>query len=37
MGYIDRSRLLPKSEGSIYKLVNLAAKRAWRSGASQNL
>ncbi len=28
MGYIDRSRLLPKSEGSIYKLVNLAAKRA---------
>jgi len=28
MEYIDRSRLLPKSEGSIYKLVNLAAKRA---------
>jgi DNA-directed RNA polymerase omega subunit len=28
MGYVDRERLLDKSEGSIYKLVNLAAKRA---------
>ena len=28
MGYISRERLLDKSEGSIYKLVNLAAKRA---------
>jgi len=28
MGYVDRERLLDKSQGSIYKLVNLAAKRA---------
>ena len=28
MGYVDRERLLDKSEGSVYKLVNLAAKRA---------
>jgi len=28
MGYIDREQLIDKSEGSIYKLVNLAAKRA---------
>ncbi len=28
MGYVDRVKLLQKSEGSIYKLVNLAAKRA---------
>jgi len=28
MGYVDREKLLDKSEGSIYKLVNLAAKRA---------
>lgn len=28
MGYVDRERLLDKSEGSIYKLVNVAAKRA---------
>ena len=28
MGYVDREKLLDMSEGSIYKLVNLAAKRA---------
>lgn len=28
MGYVDREKLLDKSDGSIYKLVNLAAKRA---------
>ncbi|HPL82847.1 MAG TPA: DNA-directed RNA polymerase subunit omega [Candidatus Omnitrophota bacterium] len=28
MGYVDREKLLDKSEGSVYKLVNLAAKRA---------
>ncbi|MFY9402939.1 MAG: DNA-directed RNA polymerase subunit omega [Candidatus Omnitrophota bacterium] len=28
MGYIEREKLLSKSEGSIYKLVNLVAKRA---------
>jgi DNA-directed RNA polymerase omega subunit len=28
MGYVEREKLLSKSEGSIYKLVNLAAKRA---------
>lgn len=28
MGYVEREKLLPKSEGSIYKLVNLVAKRA---------
>jgi len=28
MGYVEREKLLAKSEGSIYKLVNLAAKRA---------
>jgi len=28
MEYVDREKLLDKSEGSIYKLVNLAAKRA---------
>lgn len=28
MGYVDRENLLGRSEGSIYKLVNLAAKRA---------
>lgn len=28
MGYVDREKLLNMSEGSIYKLVNLAAKRA---------
>ena len=28
MGYVSRERLLDKSDGSIYKLVNLAAKRA---------
>jgi len=28
MGYVEREKLLAKSEGSIYKLVNLVAKRA---------
>ena len=28
MGYVDREKLLDQSDGSIYKLVNLAAKRA---------
>ena len=28
MGYVERENLLSRSEGSIYKLVNLAAKRA---------
>jgi DNA-directed RNA polymerase omega subunit len=28
MGYVERNELLSNSEGSIYKLVNLAAKRA---------
>lgn len=28
MGYVDREKLLNMSEGSIYKLVNLAARRA---------
>ncbi|OQB11320.1 MAG: DNA-directed RNA polymerase subunit omega [Candidatus Omnitrophica bacterium ADurb.Bin205] len=28
MGYVERDRLLLMCEGSIYKLVNLAAKRA---------
>jgi DNA-directed RNA polymerase omega subunit len=28
MEYLDREKLLEKSEKSIYKLVNLAAKRA---------
>jgi len=28
MGYMEREKLLGMSEGSIYKLVNLAAKRA---------
>jgi len=28
MGYVEREELLSKSEGSIYKLVNLASKRA---------
>ncbi len=28
MGYVDREKLLGESEGSIYKLVNLASKRA---------
>ena len=28
MSYIERDKYLSKSEGSIYKLVNLAAKRA---------
>jgi len=28
MGYVEREKLLSKSEGSIYKLVNLVAKRA---------
>jgi len=28
MGYVSREKLLDRSEGSIYKLVNLAAKRA---------
>ena len=28
MDYMERDKLLSKSEGSIYKLVNLAAKRA---------
>lgn len=28
MGYVEREKLLSKSEGSIYKLVNLAARRA---------
>ena len=28
MGYVNREKLLDKSEGSVYKLVNLAAKRA---------
>ena len=28
MGYVERDRLLTRCEGSIYKLVNLAAKRA---------
>jgi len=28
MGYVEREKLLSSSEGSIYKLVNLAAKRA---------
>ncbi len=28
MGYVERERMLDKSENSIYKLVNLAAKRA---------
>ena len=28
MGYVAREKLLSSSEGSIYKLVNLAAKRA---------
>ncbi len=28
MGYMERDKMLDKSEKSIYKLVNLAAKRA---------
>ena len=28
MGYVERENLLSRSEGSIYKLVNLAAMRA---------
>ena len=28
MGYMERDEMLDKSESSIYKLVNLAAKRA---------
>ncbi len=28
MGYVERENMLDKSERSIYKLVNLAAKRA---------
>ena len=28
MGYVERDEMLDKSEKSIYKLVNLAAKRA---------
>ena len=28
MGYVERDEMLGKSENSIYKLVNLAAKRA---------
>ncbi len=28
MGYAEREEMLDKSENSIYKLVNLAAKRA---------
>lgn len=28
MGYMERDEMLDKSENSIYKLVNLAAKRA---------
>ncbi len=28
MGYVERDKMLDKSEKSIYKLVNLAAKRA---------
>ncbi|PIP19726.1 MAG: DNA-directed RNA polymerase subunit omega [Candidatus Omnitrophica bacterium CG08_land_8_20_14_0_20_41_16] len=28
MGYVEREKLLRQSESSIYKLVNLAAKRA---------
>ncbi|MFA5095897.1 MAG: DNA-directed RNA polymerase subunit omega [Candidatus Omnitrophota bacterium] len=28
MGYVERDDMLNKSENSIYKLVNLAAKRA---------
>ncbi|MCX5695897.1 MAG: DNA-directed RNA polymerase subunit omega [Candidatus Omnitrophica bacterium] len=28
MGYMEREKMLDKSEKSIYKLVNLAAKRA---------
>lgn len=28
MGYVEREKMLDKSEQSIYKLVNLAAKRA---------
>ena len=28
MGYVERDEMLGKAENSIYKLVNLAAKRA---------
>ncbi|MDD2680050.1 MAG: DNA-directed RNA polymerase subunit omega [Candidatus Omnitrophica bacterium] len=28
MGYVEREKMLDRSENSIYKLVNLAAKRA---------
>ena len=35
MGYMEREKLLGMSEGSIYKLVNLAAKRALEIAAGR--